>query len=128
MTIHGNEAGSNYFLGIGSELKVGYNNKFFKDKVSINSRLGLYSNYLKEPTNVDVLWNNTIDIQIFKGLSLGLLGELFYDHDMKVQIDRNGNGVFGETKATNTNLEGADELAPAASITGAFLLKYSRIF
>ena len=128
LTIHGHEAGSNYFLGIGSELKVGYNNKFFKDKVSINSRLGLYSNYLKEPTNVDVLWNNTIDIQIFKGLSLGLLGELFYDHDMKVQIDRNGNGVFGETKATNTNLEGADELAPAASITGAFLLKYSRIF
>lgn len=126
--IHGNADGQNYFLGLGSELKVGYTNKYFKDRVAVNSRLGLFTNYLKEPQNVDVLWNNTMDIQIFKGLSLGLLGELFYDHDVKVQIDRNDNGVFGETKATNTSLNIPDELAPAASLTGAFVLKYNRIF
>lgn len=126
--IHGNEDGQNYFLGLGSELKIGYTNKFLKDRIALNSRLGLYSNYLKEAQNIDVLWNNTLDIQIFKGLSLGLLGELFYDHDMKVQIDRNNNGIFGETQATNSNLGVPDELAPAAALTGAFLLKYSRIF
>ena len=126
--IHGNEDEKNYFLGLGSELKIGYNNKYFKDRVAVNSRLGLFANYLKEPQNIDVLWNNTVDIQIFKGLSLGLLGELFYDHDVKVRIDRNDNGIFGETKATNSNLSVPDELAPAASLTGAFLLKYSRIF
>ncbi len=126
--LHGNEDGKQYFLGIGSELKIGYTNKYFKDKVNVSSRLGLFSNYLNGPQNVDVLWNNTMDFQIFKGLSLSLLGELFYDNDVKVQIDRNNNGIYGETKATNSALTIGDELAPAASLTGAFLLKYSRIF
>lgn len=126
--IHGNENEKNYFLGIGSELKIGYVNKYYKDRISVSSKLGLFSNYLKEPQNVDVLWNNTMDFQIFKGLSLSLLGELFYDNDVRVQIDRNKNGIFGETTATNSNLSVPDELAPAASLTGAFLLKYSRIF
>ena len=126
--LHGNEDGKQYFLGLGSELKIGYNNKFLNDKVALNTRLGLFSNYLNGPQNVDVLWNNTLDFQIFKGLSLGLLGELFYDNDVRVQIDRNKNGIFGETRATNSLLSTDDELAPATSITGAFLLKYSRIF
>jgi hypothetical protein len=106
------------FLGIGSKLRANYANKYFKDKVAVSSNLSLFSNYLKTPQNIDVLWNNTVDIQLFKGLSLSLLGELFYDNDVNVQIDRNKNNIFGET----------GELAPAASITGAFLLKYSRIF
>ena len=126
--LHGNKDGQNYFLGIGSELKIGYTNKYFKDRVSVNSRLGLFANYLDNPQNIDVLWNNTLDFQIVKGLSLSLLGELSYDNDVRVQIDRNKNGIFGETKATNSNLTVGDELAPAASLTGAFLLKYSRIF
>ncbi len=106
------------FLGMGSKLRAAYANKYFKDKVAVSSNLSLYSNYLQGPQNVDVLWNNTLDIQLFKGLSLGLLGELFYDHDVNVQIDRNDNNIFGEP----------GELAPAASLTGAFMLKYSRIF
>lgn len=126
--LHGNKVGQNYFLGLGSELKIGYTNKYFKDRVSVSSRLGLFSNYLNTPQNIDVLWNNTMDFQIFKGLSLSLLGELSYDNDVRVQIDRNKNGIYGETKATNSNLSVSDELAPAASMIGAFLLKYSRIF
>ena len=112
--------GSNYFLGLGSKLRAGYTNKFLKDRIAANSALSLYSNYLQGPQNVDVLWTNNLDVQIFKGLSLSLLGELFYDNDVNVQIDRNNNGIFGE-KSLN-------EFAPAASITGSFMLKYSRIF
>ncbi|MFZ4475454.1 MAG: DUF3078 domain-containing protein [Saprospiraceae bacterium] len=112
--------GSNYFLGLGSKLRAGYTNKFLKDRIAANSALSLYSNYLQGPQNVDVLWTNNLDVQIFKGLSLSLLGELFYDNDVNVQIDRNNNGIFGE-KSLN-------EFAPAASITGSLMLKYSRIF
>jgi len=112
--------GSNYFLGLGSKLRAAYVNKFFKDRISVNSSLSLYSNYLNGPQNIDVLWTNNLDFQLIKGLSLSLLGELFYDNDVKVQIDRNKNGIFGE-KAFN-------EFAPAASLTGAFMLKYTRIF
>lgn len=112
--------GSNYFLGLGSKLRAAYVNKFLKDRIAVNSSLSLYSNYLKGPQNIDVLWTNVVDFQLIKGLSLSLLGELFYDNDVKVQIDRNKNGIFGE-KAFN-------EFAPAASLTGSFMLKYTRIF
>lgn len=128
LNIHGNEKDANTFLGLGSELKIGYTNKYYKDKVAVTSKLGLFSNYLNGPGNIDVLWNNGIDIEIFKGLSLGLLGELFYDNDMQVQVDRNDNGIFGETLKSTPTLTVRDELAPAASLTGAFVLKYSRIF
>jgi hypothetical protein len=112
--------GDNYFLGLGAKLRASYAHKFLEDHVALNTNLSLFTNYLNSPENIDVLWTTNLDFQIYKGLSLGLLGELFYDHDVNVQIDRNGNGIFGE-KANN-------EFAPAASITGSFMLKYSRIF
>ena len=120
------------FLGLGSRLRVGYVNKYYNEKVAVNSNINLFSNYLSGPQNVDVLWTNSLDFQIFKGLSLGLFGDLFYDNDINVQIDRDGDGFFGETSTfTNEAVLPAnfrDELAPAASLTGGFLLKYSRIF
>lgn len=116
--------GDNYFLGLGAKLRAGYVNKFLKDHIAVNSNLSLFSNYLKQPENIDVLWTNNVDIQIFKGLSLGLLGELFYDNDVSVQIDRNGNGIFGEQNTAT----GLNEFAPAASLTGSFMLKYTRTF
>lgn len=109
----------NYFLGLGSELVTRYENKFFDERVSMTSALRLFSNYLKNPQNVDVLFTNNFSIQIFKGLSLDLLGELFYDDDMKMNIDANKNRIYGDD---------GDRQAPAAQLTGAFMLKYSKIF
>ena len=109
----------NYFLGLGSELVTRYENKFFDERVSMTSALRLFSNYLKDPQNVDVLFTNNFSIQIFKGLSLDLLGELFYDDDMKMNIDANKNRIYGDD---------GDRQAPAAQLTGAFMLKYSKIF
>ncbi|MEI6412454.1 MAG: DUF3078 domain-containing protein [Bacteroidota bacterium] len=116
--------GDNYFLGLGAKLRAGYVGKFLKDHIAVNSNLSLFSNYLNHPENIDVLWTNNVDIQIFKGLSLGLLGELFYDNDVSVQIDRNKNGIYGEQNPAT----GLNEFAPAASITGSFMLKYTRTF
>jgi hypothetical protein len=113
-------------------LRAGYTNKYYKEKVAVTSNINLFSNYLSGPQNVDVLWTNTLDFQIYKGLSLGLFGDLFYDNDINVQIDRDGDGFFGETSTFTNNAvlpaNFRDELAPAASLTGGFLLKYSRIF
>lgn len=129
LDIHGNDvtrdAGGNitsyknYFLGLGSELVGRYENKYFNDRLAVKSALRLFSNYLDGPQNVDVLFTNNFNIQLFKGLSLDLLGELFYDHDMKMNLDSNENGIYGDT---------GDRQAPAAQLTGAFMLKYSVIF
>lgn len=129
LDIHGNDVTrdangtitsfKNYFLGLGSELVGRYENKYFKDRLAVNSSLRLFSNYLDGPQNIDVLFTNNFSIQIFKGLSLDLLGELFYDQDVKMNLDENDNGIYGDT---------GDRQAPATQLTGAFMLKYSMIF
>ncbi len=129
LDIHGNEVNrdaggiitdfKNYFLGLGSELVTRYENKYFNDRLSVTSSLRLFSNYLKDPAAVDVLFTNNFSIQIYKGFSLDLLGELFYDQDVKMNLDSNDNGIFGDD---------GDRQAPAAQLTGAFMLKYNVIF
>ena len=129
LDIHGNDVEldaqgviqsfKNSFVGMGSELVGRYANKYFNDRFSTNTTLRLYSNYIDGPENVDVLFTNNFSIQLFKGLSLDLLGELFYDHDVKMNIDSNENNVYGDA---------GDKQAPAAQLTGAFLLKYNVIF
>ncbi len=108
------------FLQAGANLQLKYANKFFADHLSYTFALDLFSNYLHNPQNLDVLWGNTVDIAITKNLSLSLLGELFYDHDIDVNVDRNNNGIY----------EGKDagEVGKRASMTGAYYLKYNKIF
>ncbi|MEO6038254.1 MAG: hypothetical protein ABIQ93_07575, partial [Saprospiraceae bacterium] len=103
----------------GSNLVIKYTNKYFKDRIAAASTLSLYSNYLKNPQNVDVLWTNNIGIGLGKGFSLDLLGELNYDDDVAIIRDRDGDGYY------NVALDGTSK---GPQITGAFLLKYSKIF
>ena len=44
---------------------------------------------------------------------------MFYDEDVKMNLDANENGIYGDT---------GDRQAPATQLTGAFLIKYSKIF
>lgn len=110
---------SNSFLGLGSELVGRYDDKYYKDKITFSSQLRLFSNYLDHPENIDVLFTNKLSVNIWKGLSLDLLGEVFYDQDVKMVIDENDNNVFGDPD---------DRVTPATQLTGAFLLKYSKTF
>ena len=117
LNVHGNEVGSNSFLQLGSNLKGIYNDKFADDKVTLTSTLDLYSNYLLNPQNIDVLWQNDLGFVIFKNFSVNLVTELFYDHDILVQTDRNDNGILED-----------GELGRRISFTEALLIKYNFIF
>ncbi|MBK8554488.1 MAG: DUF3078 domain-containing protein [Lewinellaceae bacterium] len=119
LNIQGNDNGKNTFTGLGSELVGRYTNKFYGDRIAYNGTLRLFSNYLQGPQNIDVLFANNLSVQLFKGFSLDLLGEVFYDQDVKMNIDTNDNGVYGDA---------GDKQAPATQLTGAFLLKYNKIF
>jgi hypothetical protein len=130
LNVHGNEEGSNSFLQLGANVRVGYNNTFLNDRLTWASNLDLYSNYLNDPQNLDVLWTNDLGITIFKGLSLNLVTELFYDDDVNVQIDRDGDGIFGEA-IEDVDLTGPQkraELAPSVSIVEGLFIKYNLIF
>lgn len=118
----------NYFLGLGSEVKAAYARKFWEDRLAATSSLRLFSNYLYQPQNIDILFTNTLDIQIFKGLALSLIFEYFYDHDVLTMVDVNKDGIYNVVVNSDGTTSGDDRLGRGGQTIGAFLLKYSFIF
>ena len=104
-------------LQLGSVFKAIYNNKYFEDKFIVSSVLDLFSNYLRNPQNIDVQWHNDLSWNIWKGFSLNLVVDVLYDDDILVQVDRNNDNVFGP-----------DELGKRVTVIQALLLKYNLVF
>ena len=92
--------------------------------------LDLYSNYFQSPENIDVFWTNDLGFTIIKNLSLNIVTQLFYDDDVNVQVDLDGDGIYGEP-AADVNLppgQQRDELMPSVSWMQGIFLKYNLIF
>jgi hypothetical protein len=115
----GNEAGKNNRFQLGYSLKAQYVNKFMKDRIAFSSKFAWFADY-KQDLNGNVLWQNALDIQIFKGLALGLFGDVFYDHFTKVQVEKIPEGTSPDAIGPYLGLK--------PSYTGGFLLKYNKIF
>lgn len=70
----------------GAELRGEMTKKFFKDKLLVSSIVDLYSNYLKDPQNIAFEWYNSIDLVVFKNVSINIKSDWFYDHNVLVKI------------------------------------------
>ncbi|HMQ49928.1 MAG TPA: DUF3078 domain-containing protein [Saprospiraceae bacterium] len=108
---------------LGSLFRANYANKFWEERMAYTSALTLFSNYLRDPQNVDLDWTNELAIQVFKGLQLSFLVNAFYDHDVKVQVtdyDFPGGVKLDE----NGNIETLRRL----SLTQQILIKYAVVF
>src|SRR5690606_16924663 len=55
---------------MGGLLKIGYAGNLIPERISYSTKMGLYSNYLKKPQNIDLDWVNELAFQIYKGLQL----------------------------------------------------------
>lgn len=110
----GNEEGKNNRLLIGPSLRAKYASTFLKDRIAFNSSFSWNANY-RDAMNGRVLWANQANIQIYKGLSLKLLGEMFYDHYTKA--------IIAEADGATPQKLGLD-----TTFRGGFFLAYSRIF
>lgn len=113
------------FLQFGASIKATYARKFLKDKkgkerIAFATSLTLYSNYLRQPQNIDVEWITNTDFYIIKGLSISLGTNLFYDYDVLVQIDKDKN--------INTGVNGYEETGRRVSFTETLLIKYNFLF
>ncbi len=100
----------------GSLLRINYASKYFENRLAYTSAMLLFSNYLKNPQNIDVDWTNEVALTIVKGLQLALTVNMFYDDDIQVQITDydEPNGVRG--------------LGRRVSLTQQLLLKYNVVF
>ncbi len=92
--------GKNTRFDLGANLKATYTTKLM-DRIAWTSGLSLFSNYLKDPQRVDVIWLNTLGLEIIKNLNLQVKGDLYYDYDKINQLTDNtavgGVSGFGRT-------------------------------
>ena len=63
------------------------------ENISLVSKLDLFSNYLESPQNIDVNFENLITFKINDFFAANLHLTMLYDDDIKMQIDRDGDGI-----------------------------------
>jgi len=121
VNIHGTEWNSptdykQLLFQLGATFNAQYVDKFLNDRVNFKSGLTLFSNYLKNPQNVDVDWTTETAFMIWKGVSITLNTRLFYDDDIPVQI------------TDNDAVGGVNGLGKRVSFTEQLYIKYNYIF
>lgn len=90
--------GANYRQEFGGYVRLIYTKSDFKaellQNLSFTSKLDLFSNYLDEPQNIDVSWENQLAFNINKYITVSFNTHLINDTDIKnVGIDTNNDGV-----------------------------------
>ena len=88
----GIDSGKTAAFQFGAYLSARYSVALTKS-IDYRTRLDLYSNYLKEPDHIDILWDNIIAFKISKYLGGSLGVTMVYDHD--VQGQRQSDGTLG---------------------------------
>lgn len=83
----GVDPGKKSFSELGAYLKTHFKTDVVKN-VSLETKLDLFSNYLKNPQNIDVHWDVLINMKINDYLSANLNTNLIYDDNVKI-VDKN---------------------------------------
>lgn len=78
--------------------------KFKKDivkNVNLDSYLDLFSNYMNNPQNIDVVFNNLLTMKVNKYLSANIICQMIYDDDITIKRDINGDGLYDRPTEIN---------------------------
>ena len=92
---------SRYEFGGGAIMS--FNGNLFKNKVSYNSQVELFSNYTQKPENVDIFWTFQTKIMLYKNITGDFRLDLKYDDDQK---SVNDDGSLGGAKIQVKNYMG----------------------
>lgn len=60
--------------------------------ITYATRLELYTGYANNPGNIDVNWENRLDMKVNKFVSVSIITLLLYDDDIKIALDRDNDG------------------------------------
>lgn len=78
--------------------------KFKKDilkNVNWDSYLDLFSNYMKNPQNIDVVFNNLLTFKINKYFTANIISQMIYDNDIIIQRDWDKDGAYNHANDIN---------------------------
>lgn len=87
----GVDAGEKIRNEIGGYVRADITKEIMKN-VKLTSTLGLFSNYIENPENIDVNWEMLILMKVNKYITVSLNTKLIYDHDITITRDSNGDG------------------------------------
>ncbi len=99
---------------VGAEVRADYTRKFWDGKLVYTGTLDLYTNYRKNFGNIDVEFYNSLDLTIWKNISINFKTDWFYDDDILVQV---------KTDAAQKPVYGKDVF-----FRNALFVKYNTIF
>lgn len=77
----------------GGFVNVRFRHEILKN-VTLQSKADLFSNYLHNPQNIDVNWENLIDFKVNKFLSASIFVHMIYDDDIRIDVDRDEDGTM----------------------------------
>ena len=85
--------GENFRQEFGGYMNVRYKNEIVEN-VIFESKLDLFSNYLKEPENVDLNWENNFSFKVNKYIAASLFVHMIYDDDIDLQTGKQSDGTL----------------------------------
>ena len=84
--------GEHFRKEFGGYINVRYKNEILQN-VTLQSKLDLFTNYLHDPQNVDVAWENLVNFKVNKYIAASLFVHMIYDDDIMINVDRNEDGT-----------------------------------
>lgn len=74
--------------------KNDFKNELLKN-VSFTTKIDLFSNYLKNPQNIDVNWETQIALKVNKFIAVNFNTQLIYDDNIKIHYDKDNYSRYG---------------------------------
>tara|TARA_B110000977_G_scaffold120154_1_gene154732 strand:+ start:458 stop:1441 length:984 start_codon:yes stop_codon:yes gene_type:complete len=102
---------------LGGYAKIAYKRKL-AENAEWQTKIDLFSNYLQNPQNVDVNWENLIAVKFAKYFNVNFILQMVYDDDIKIQLNEYNNA--GDITSTKS--------APRLQIRQVFGLGFSYKF
>ena len=90
---YGVDTGKHVKSEFGAFVTATWNKEIIKN-VTYKTKLELFSNYKKNPQNIDVFWTNMITMKVNKWLSANVSVDMIYDDDVK-EFENTKTGVMG---------------------------------
>lgn len=97
----GVEPGDKSKVEFGGYLRFIYSRNDFKNEflknVSFTSKIDFFSNYLRDPQNIDISWETLIALKVNRFIAVNISTHLLYDDDIKIETDTNNDGRIDES-------------------------------